>query len=132
DSSARPYPDARLVVQAARDERRPKRADRVHHAGHPEERWPTDAAAPRAAAGTDPTPREIELFPLRGPRRVIDLADAQGSHVRDLPFPHMVVNVSLGARSYAIVVESGALTTVGVRLRALGVGSRAALVPAAP
>ena len=40
----------------------------------------------------------------------------------------MVVNVSLGPRSYAIVVESGALATVGTRVRALGVGSRAALV----
>ena len=40
----------------------------------------------------------------------------------------MVVNVNLGPRSYAIVVESGALATVGTRVRALGVGARAALV----
>ena len=40
----------------------------------------------------------------------------------------MNVTVSLGSRSYAIVVESGALASVGVRLRQLGVGARAALV----
>ncbi len=40
----------------------------------------------------------------------------------------MVITVDLGSRSYRIVVESGALATVGARLRELGVGSRAALV----
>ncbi len=40
----------------------------------------------------------------------------------------MIVSVNLGSRSYAIVVESGALDTVGERLRELGVGRRAALV----
>ncbi|HBH01321.1 MAG: 3-dehydroquinate synthase [Candidatus Rokubacteria bacterium RBG_16_73_20] len=40
----------------------------------------------------------------------------------------MLVRVDLGSRSYAIVVESGALASVGVRLRQLGVGARAALV----
>jgi hypothetical protein len=40
----------------------------------------------------------------------------------------MIVAVDLGARSYSIVVEAGALGSVGERLRALGVGSRAALV----
>ena len=40
----------------------------------------------------------------------------------------MLVRVDLGSRSYAIVVESGALGSVGVRLRELGVGARAALV----
>ncbi len=40
----------------------------------------------------------------------------------------MIVSVNLGPRSYSIVVESGALTGVGERLRALGVGRRAALV----
>jgi 3-dehydroquinate synthase len=40
----------------------------------------------------------------------------------------MIINVNLGLRSYRIVVESGALATVGARLRELGVGSRAALV----
>ncbi|HTO10509.1 MAG TPA: 3-dehydroquinate synthase [Candidatus Binatia bacterium] len=40
----------------------------------------------------------------------------------------MIVSVNLGARSYSIVVEPGALATVGERLRALGVGRRAALV----
>ena len=40
----------------------------------------------------------------------------------------MVVSVRLGARSYEIVVESGALRDVGRRLRDLAVGSRAALV----
>lgn len=40
----------------------------------------------------------------------------------------MIVPVNLGRRSYTIVVESGALATVGPRLRALGVGSRTALV----
>jgi len=39
----------------------------------------------------------------------------------------LLIPVNLGARSYSIVVERGALTTVGARLRALGVGSRAAL-----
>ena len=39
----------------------------------------------------------------------------------------MLIPVDLGARSYSIVVERGALATVGARLRALGVGSRAAL-----
>ncbi|MBI1845576.1 MAG: 3-dehydroquinate synthase [Candidatus Rokubacteria bacterium] len=40
----------------------------------------------------------------------------------------MVVRVSLGSRSYDIVVEPGVLASVGPRLRALGVGTRAALV----
>jgi 3-dehydroquinate synthase len=40
----------------------------------------------------------------------------------------MIVSVSLGTRSYSIVVEPGALATVGERLRALNVGRRAALV----
>ena len=40
----------------------------------------------------------------------------------------MVISVNLGPRSYAIVVEPGALATVGVRLRALGVGTRAVVV----
>jgi 3-dehydroquinate synthase len=40
----------------------------------------------------------------------------------------VLIPVSLGARSYAIVVERGGLATVGARLRALGVGSRAAVV----
>ena len=40
----------------------------------------------------------------------------------------MIVPVNLGQRSYTIVVECGALATVGPRLRALGVGSRAVLV----
>src|SRR5688572_28363487 len=40
----------------------------------------------------------------------------------------MIVPVNLGRRSYTIVVECGALATVGPRLRALGVGSRAVLV----
>jgi 3-dehydroquinate synthase len=40
----------------------------------------------------------------------------------------MIVNVDLGSRSYRIVVASGALATVGQRLRELPVGTRAALV----
>ncbi len=40
----------------------------------------------------------------------------------------MIVSVTVGAHSYAIVVEAGALATVGARLRALDVGRRAALV----
>ena len=40
----------------------------------------------------------------------------------------MDIPVNLGARSYTIVVGDGALATVGDRLRALGVGARAALV----
>jgi 3-dehydroquinate synthase len=40
----------------------------------------------------------------------------------------MIVPVSLGSHSYSIVVEPGALATVGDRLRALGVGRRAALL----
>jgi 3-dehydroquinate synthase len=40
----------------------------------------------------------------------------------------VVIPVSLGARSYTIVVESGVLTAVGSRLRELGVGSRAVVV----
>src|SRR2546427_11218261 len=40
----------------------------------------------------------------------------------------MIVPVNLGSHSYSIVVEPGALATVGERLRALGVGRRAALV----
>ena len=43
----------------------------------------------------------------------------------------MIVDVALGARSYQVVVERGVLTTVGRRLRELGVGSRAALVTSA-
>ncbi len=39
-----------------------------------------------------------------------------------------VVRVDLGARSYAISVGTGILGTLGERLRALGVGSRVALV----
>lgn len=44
----------------------------------------------------------------------------------------MVIPVRLGARSYDIVVEPGALGTVGTRLAALRVGSRAAVVTSAP
>lgn len=40
----------------------------------------------------------------------------------------MIIPVQLGARSYRIVVERGALGTLGARLRALDVGSRVALV----
>jgi 3-dehydroquinate synthase len=40
----------------------------------------------------------------------------------------MVIPVNLGSRSYAIVVECGALATVGERLRALRVGRCAVLV----
>jgi 3-dehydroquinate synthase len=40
----------------------------------------------------------------------------------------MIVSVDLGSHAYTIVVEAGALSTVGQRLRALGVGRRAALV----
>jgi 3-dehydroquinate synthase len=40
----------------------------------------------------------------------------------------MIVSVNLGPRSYSIVVEPGALATVGERLKALGVGRRAALM----
>jgi 3-dehydroquinate synthase len=40
----------------------------------------------------------------------------------------MVIPVDLGPRSYSIVVEPGALSTVGARLRELRVGSRAVLV----
>jgi 3-dehydroquinate synthase len=40
----------------------------------------------------------------------------------------MIVSVNLGARSYSIVVEPGALATVGDRLKGLGVGRRTALV----
>jgi 3-dehydroquinate synthase len=43
----------------------------------------------------------------------------------------VIVDVALGAKSYAVVVERGVLTTVGARLRALGVGSRVALVTSA-
>src|SRR5262245_39449920 len=43
----------------------------------------------------------------------------------------MIVDVALGPKSYAVVVERGVLTTVGARLRELGVGSRAALVTSA-
>src|SRR5207244_3407164 len=39
----------------------------------------------------------------------------------------LLIPVDLGARSYSIVVERGALATVGARLRALGVGTRVAL-----
>lgn len=40
----------------------------------------------------------------------------------------MIIPVDLGPRSYSIVVEPGALGTVGSRLREVGVGSRAVLV----
>src|SRR5713226_8788813 len=40
----------------------------------------------------------------------------------------MIIPVNLGTRSYRIVVECGALATVGGHLRELGVGARAALV----
>src|SRR5262245_24417898 len=40
----------------------------------------------------------------------------------------MVIPVDLGSRSYSIVVEPGALATVGTRLRELGVGSRTVLM----
>jgi 3-dehydroquinate synthase len=40
----------------------------------------------------------------------------------------MIIPVDLGSRSYPIVVESGALDTVGARLADLRVGSRTALV----
>jgi 3-dehydroquinate synthase len=41
--------------------------------------------------------------------------------------PSVIIPVHLGARSYDIVVERGALASVGARLRAIGVGARAAL-----
>jgi 3-dehydroquinate synthase len=40
----------------------------------------------------------------------------------------MVIPVRLGPRSYSIVVETGALATVGSRLRELAVGSRVVVV----
>jgi 3-dehydroquinate synthase len=40
----------------------------------------------------------------------------------------VIIPVRLGARAYDIVVERGALGTLGARLRSLGVGSRTALV----
>jgi 3-dehydroquinate synthase len=40
----------------------------------------------------------------------------------------MIIAVDLGPRSYTIIVQSGALGTVGERLRELGVGRRTALV----
>jgi 3-dehydroquinate synthase len=40
----------------------------------------------------------------------------------------MLIPLDLGSRSYSIVVEPGALASVGARLRELGVGSRAVLV----
>jgi 3-dehydroquinate synthase len=43
----------------------------------------------------------------------------------------VIVDVALGPKSYAVVVERGVLTTAGARLRALGVGSRVALVTSA-
>lgn len=43
----------------------------------------------------------------------------------------MIVDVALGAKSYAVVVERGVLTTIGPRLRALGLGSKTALVTSA-
>jgi 3-dehydroquinate synthase len=43
----------------------------------------------------------------------------------------MIVDVSLGPKSYSVVVERGVLTTVGARLKALRVGSRVALVTSA-
>jgi 3-dehydroquinate synthase len=43
----------------------------------------------------------------------------------------MIVPVDLGAHSYSIVVERGALASAGTRLRALKIGSRVALVSAA-
>src|SRR3989441_12992303 len=43
----------------------------------------------------------------------------------------MIIDVRLGSRSYPIVVERGALASAGARLKALGVGSRAALLSAA-
>jgi 3-dehydroquinate synthase len=43
----------------------------------------------------------------------------------------MIVDVALGAKSYSVVVESGVLTTVGARLRALKVGSRVAVMTSA-
>jgi 3-dehydroquinate synthase len=42
----------------------------------------------------------------------------------------MVITVNLGRSTYEIVVERNALGTIGGRLRALGVGSRAAVVSA--
>jgi len=44
----------------------------------------------------------------------------------------LTIRVDLGPRGYDIVVERGALTTLGSRLRALGVGRRAAVVSAPP
>jgi 3-dehydroquinate synthase len=40
----------------------------------------------------------------------------------------MIISVNLGTRSYSVVVEAGALTSVGGRLRELAVGRRTALV----
>lgn len=44
----------------------------------------------------------------------------------------MIVPVRLGAHAYEIVVEPGALDTIGSRLRGLGLSSRVALVSAPP
>ena len=43
----------------------------------------------------------------------------------------MIIPVRLGVRAYDIVVERGALCSLGVRLRGLGVGSRVALMSSA-
>ncbi len=44
----------------------------------------------------------------------------------------MVVRVDLGARAYSIVVERGALASLGGRLRELGLGGRAAVLSPGP
>src|SRR5262249_30619991 len=82
-------------------------------------RLPRQVLRPGARGGADPYLATPETGSLTG--RPPPPVGAAGRS-------RMIVEVDLGSRSYRIVVESGALQSVGRRLRELPVGTRAALV----
>src|SRR5438132_1185595 len=81
------------------------------------------SSTPRAGSSARRTMRAVWTA---GGRRTS--ASRSRGEARSGRMTSMIVNLNLGLRSYRIVVESGALDTVGARLAELRVGSRAALV----
>src|SRR5207244_1804986 len=74
-------------------------------------------------------PREVRGRQHPGdPPQLRRLSGQPEKLVASIPEALMVIPVDLGSRSYRIVVESGALDTVGARLAELGVGRHTALV----
>src|SRR5439155_1258276 len=118
-------------------ERRLRRARgrrrRRGHAGHrPRRRLPREVRR-RQHRGDPPQLRRLsgqpeKLVARRADRGRRTSASRSRGEPRSGRMTSMIINLNLGLRSYRIVVESGALDTVGARLAELRVGSRAALV----